>query len=166
MLKICKMKKIFLPLLAVVTLSMSLVSCKSSSPKPVAEKFLNGIMHMNFEEAKSVSDSTTKQLLERAESYMAMIPDSIKAQAKEIKVNIKEVKEEGDKATVTFNTSKLKEDQTLNLVKADGKWLVKMSKNEQMPDDEPAMTEDPAMQEPIAPAAGDSVPVEAPPAAH
>jgi hypothetical protein len=137
------MKKLFLPLLAIAALSVSLISCQTSSPKPVAEKFLNGIMHMNFEEAKSVSDSTTRQLLERAESYMAMIPDSIKAQAKEIKVNIKEVIEDGDKAVVTFNTSKLKEDQTLNLVKTDGKWLVKMSKNEQMPEEEPVMNEAP-----------------------
>lgn len=143
------MKKLFVPLLAVIALSVSLFSCKSDSPKPVAEKFLNGIMHMNFEEAKGVSDSTTKELLERAESYMAMIPDSIKAQAKDIKVNIKNVKEEGDKATVTFNTSKLNEEQTLNLVKVDGKWLVKMSKNDQMPSEEPApvMPEESAMPE-------------------
>lgn len=127
------MKKIFLPLFAVVALSVSIISCKSSGPRPVAEKFLNSLMHMNFEEAKSVSDSTTKQLLEQGESFMSMVPDSVKAQSKNITVNIKEVKEDGDKATVTFNTSKLADIQTLNLVKVNGKWLVKMSKNEQAP---------------------------------
>lgn len=138
------MKRILLPLVAVVALSVSLISCSSNSPKASAEKFLNGLMHYDFEAAKSVADSNTRNMLDMIASFSSAMPDSVKAKSKDIKVDIKDVKEEGDKATVTFVTSKMKEEQTLNLVKENGKWLVKMSKNDSAPamDAEPMPAEE------------------------
>jgi len=60
------------------------------------------------------------------------MPDSIKKAAKNVTVNIKDVKEEGDKATVTYTTSAIPTEQSLHLVKEKGKWLVQWTKQDQM----------------------------------
>jgi hypothetical protein len=76
------------------------------------------------------------------------LPDSSKASAKKIKVDIKDIKEEGDKATVTYVTSENPNDQKLDMVIENGKWLVKWSKQDgaggemgDAPTDEPVISD-------------------------
>lgn len=127
----------FLSFFAVILLSINLSSCSSNNPKAVAEKFLLSVAKADLDQAKKVSDSTTIELLDQAD-YLTMVPDSVKEEGKNLKVTIVDVKETGDKAVVTYKTSKLDENQILTLAKIDGKWLVQLSKAEQY-DDEPMM---------------------------
>jgi hypothetical protein len=137
------MKKVLLSLAAVLMISLGLVSCNSNSPKASADKFLTGLLHYDYESAKSVSTDETKKMIDLMAQFSAMMPDSIKQASKKVNVDIKDVKEEGDKATVTYTTSEDKQEKKLNLVKVDGKWLVQYSKMDNM--DEPD-TEDMSTQ--------------------
>jgi hypothetical protein len=125
------MKKIIVSAAFLTVSLIALTGCSSNNPKAVAQKFLNGVMHLKLEDAKAVSDSTTRNLLEIAESRVG---DSLKAYAKDIKVTIKDVHEAGDSASVVFTTSVMNgKTENLHLVKRNGQWLVSIGKNEPMP---------------------------------
>lgn len=124
------MKKVFFSLVAVFALAISLVSCNSNSPKASAEKFANGLTHMDYEAAKSVSTEDTKKMLDMMQQLTAMMPDSVKQNAKKEKVTMGKEEVNGDKATVTYTTSSNPTEQKINLVKQNGKWLVQWSKND------------------------------------
>lgn len=122
------MKKVLLSLTAVLVLAMGFASCNSNSPKASADKFMTGLLHYDYEAAKSVSTEETKKMIDLMAQFSAMMPDSIKEEAKKIKVNIRDSKEEGDKAVVTYTTSDDPAEKKLNLVKENDKWLVQYSK--------------------------------------
>ncbi|XZF12710.1 hypothetical protein ACTHGU_13060 [Chitinophagaceae bacterium MMS25-I14] len=124
------MKKVLFSIVAVLALAVSLVSCNSNSPKASAEKFLNGLNHMDYESAKSVSTEETKKMLDMMSQLTAMLPDSSKETAKKVQVKIGEEKVNGDKATVSYTTSEDTTAKQLTLVKEKGKWLVQWTKNE------------------------------------
>jgi hypothetical protein len=135
------MKKVFLGLAALLMI-VGMVGCSSNSPKPVAEKFLTSFWHMDYKEAKKYATQDTKDMLDMLEQLSTTMPDSDKVHARNIKVDVKDVKEEGDKAVVTFVTSDIKDEKQLNLVKQDGQWLVNLTKNdniggEEGPEEEP-----------------------------
>jgi hypothetical protein len=124
------MKKLLLSFAAICVMAMTLVSCNSNTPKATADKFLNGLYHMDYKQAKEVATEDTKKMLEVMENFSSMMPDSNKANAKKIKINLKDEKIEGDKAVVTYTTSESTEEQKVDLVKQDGKWLVQYNKQE------------------------------------
>jgi hypothetical protein len=128
------MKKPILSLFTLLLCIMGLVACNSNSPKTSAEKFLNGFTHLDYEAAKSVSTEETKKSLDLYAQFSTMMPDSIKTEAKKIKVVIKDEKIEGDKATVTYTTSEdgNKQERKLDLIKKDNKWLVAWNKEDMM----------------------------------
>ena len=127
-----KMKKIVLSFVALAFTIITLIGCggSKSDPKAVATNFLNARNSLDFETAKKLSTPETGKLLEMLASFSGMMPDSMKNEAKKIKVSIKDIKEEGDNATVTYSESAKPGDQTIKLVKKDGKWLVNMSKED------------------------------------
>src|SRR5687767_1104197 len=124
------MKKVLLSVAAMFVMALTIISCNSNSPKASADTFLNSLYHMDYAKAKTVSTEDTKKLLDMMEQFSSVLPDSSKASAKKIKVDIKDIKEEGDKATVTYVTSENPNDQKLDMVKENGKWLVKWSKQD------------------------------------
>lgn len=131
--KLTNMKKIFLSLSAVVLMSLVLFSCSSKSdPKDVARNFLNALTQMDYEGAKKYGTPETGKMLEMLNSFATMLPDSAKANARKIKIEIKDAKTEGDKCSITYRNSEKQSDQVLTLVKKDGKWLVDMSKDDSM----------------------------------
>jgi uncharacterized protein YxeA len=139
------MKKALLSIAAICLLAISLTSCSNNSPKASADKFLTSLYHMEYAKAKEVATDDTKKLLDMMEQFSSVLPDSSKQSAKKIKVDIKDVKEEGDKATVTYVTSESPNEQKLDMIKQNGKWLVQWSKQDggndmnDMPADEPVM---------------------------
>ncbi len=127
------MKRILLSVSTLLLAAMMLVSCSKNSPKDVATTWLNGFYHMDYEAAKKVSTEDTKNLLSQLQQLSGMVPDSSKKELKKITVNVKDVKEEGDKATATYTTSdNAAKDQQLKLVKQGDKWLVQFSKSDTM----------------------------------
>jgi hypothetical protein len=133
------MTRKFLPYLIALLLPVLMTSCSSNSPKVVAEKFLLSVARADMDEAKKYCDSNTKELLDQA-NYLTMVPDSVKAEGKKLKVTIIGVKENGDKAVVTYKTSKLEENQIITLVRIDDNWLVQLDKMQEY-DEEPMLTE-------------------------
>jgi len=104
-----------------------LVSCGGGdSPKSVAENFLKAMNKMDYETAKKYGSEDTGRLLDMMSGFANMIPDSAR---QEKSFEIKNEKIDGDKATVTYVQSGEVGEQTLDLVKIDGKWKVAMSKD-------------------------------------
>ncbi len=127
------MKKIVLPVLVLFVISLTIVSCgNKSNPKDVAQKFLTALTKQDYETAKKFGTPETGKMMDMLSSFSGMMPDSIKNKAKDVKIEIKNVKETGDKCEVTYTNTDKPGDQTLNLVKKEGKWLVNMSKDETM----------------------------------
>jgi hypothetical protein len=166
------MKKALLSILSVVLIAMTIASCGSKAdPKGVALNYLNALKSLDYEGAKKFSTPETGKMLDMLSSFSSMMPDSMKEQAKNIKVEIKEAKEEGDKCVVKFVSSdKPDSEEVLNLVKKDGKWLVNMSKDDAQGGaaTEPIEGENPATDGEMPTGGNDSVSVEAAPepAAH
>jgi len=127
------MKKLLSYVSVILAAAVIMTGCSKNSPKAVATTFLEGYYHLDYEAAKKVSTEETKNTLNMMQQLSStFFPDSMKKAAKAIKINIKDVKEEGDKATVTYNTSTVPTDQTLHMVKEKGKWLVQWTKQDQM----------------------------------
>jgi len=103
------------------------VSCGGGdSPKSVAENFLKAMNKMDYETAKKYGSEDTGRLLDMMSNFTNMMPDSAR---EEKSFEIKDEKVDGDKATVTYVQSGEVGEQTLDLVKLDGKWKVAMSKD-------------------------------------
>ena len=122
------MKKLVGSVLALFVMAVTLVSCGGGSPKASAEKFLNGLYHMDFAAAKEVSTEETKKQVEAYEQMMGMMQQNAKDEAKKIKVEVMEPKVEGDNATIEYKLSNDPTARTLKMVKKDGKWLASWSK--------------------------------------
>lgn len=118
----------------ILFLSVGLFSCDSNSPKASADKFLTSLYRMDYETAKSMSTENTRKLVDMIAQFSAMVPDSVKENAKKTKVNIKDVKEEGDKATVTYTVKDPASgksqpmEQKLTMIKQNGQWLAEWTK--------------------------------------
>lgn len=130
------MNRVLFSILAVLGITVFFSSCSQNSPEPVAKKWLNSFYHLDYETAKTVSTDETKKIIAMFQQLSINSSDSDKAQLKRIKVEIKNVKTEGDKSTVTYVTSDNPKEQTIHLVKQNGKWLVQWSKQDQMTGDE------------------------------
>lgn len=128
------MKKLVLSFVALLAVAVTFTACNSNSPKASADKFLTSLAHMDYEAAKSVSTEETKKMLDLFSQFSSMMTDSMKAEAKKIKITVKDEKIEGDNATVTYTSSEdeNKTEHKLNLTKKDGKWLVVWNKDEGM----------------------------------
>lgn len=122
------MKKLVFSVVALFVMAVTLVSCGGGSPKASAEKFLNGLYHMDFAAAKEVSTEETKKQVEAYEQMMGMMQQNAKDEAKKIKVEVMEPKVEGENATVEYKLSNDPTARTLKMVKKDGKWLASWSK--------------------------------------
>ena len=122
------MKKLVCSVAALFILAMGLVSCGGGSPKVSAEKFLNGLYHMDFAAAKEASTDETKKQVDGYEQMMGMMQQAAKDEQKKIKVEVMEPKVEGDKATVEYKLSNDPTVRTLKMVKKNGKWLAEWSK--------------------------------------
>jgi hypothetical protein len=104
-----------------------LISCGGGdSPKSVAEHFLKAMNKMDYETAKKYGSEDTGRLLDMMSGFAKMIPDSAR---QEKSFEIKDEKIDGDKATVTYLQQGEEGEQSLDLVKLDGKWKVAMSKD-------------------------------------
>jgi hypothetical protein len=104
-----------------------LVACSGNSPKSVAENFLKAMNKMDFDAAKKYGTEDTGKMLDMLSGFAKMMPDSAK---KDVKTEITSEKVEGDKATYTYREEGKEGEQTIHLLKLDGKWKVAMSKDD------------------------------------
>lgn len=120
------------PITLTLLFTLLLAACGggSDSPSDVATKFLNHTNKMEFKEAKKYATKSTGDILDMVGGMAAMMP---KEDPKTFKILNETI--DGEKATVTYRTDGKEEDETLNLVKEDGKWLVNMSKEDMNKED-------------------------------
>lgn len=118
------MKKLFsLVIVAIVIVAVSACGNKSNSPEAVAEKFLNHLNKKEYAEAKKLGTEQTKQMLDMMESFSGM---GNKTEAKEVKIENLKCETTEDKAKCTYTAEG--KNETIDLVKQDGNWLVDMKK--------------------------------------
>ena len=126
------MKKTILSLAALLVIAVSLVSCTGGSPKANAQKFLDGLYHLDIASAKTVSTDSTKKQLDGYEQMMGFVQGSARDEMKKVKVDVKEPKVNGDMATVEYTLTNDPSVKTLQMVKEGGVWKAKWSKNDIM----------------------------------
>ncbi len=122
------MKKYLLSFLALVVVVV-MASCGSNTPKDVANTWLNGFYHMDYEAAKKVSTEDTRNMISQIQQLAGKVNDSVKKEMRTIKIDIKKVDVKGDTARVTYRLSTQSRDMPLDVVKIDGKWLVVFTKS-------------------------------------
>lgn len=126
-----------LTVLFVAILIMGMAACNKNNPEAVAKQFLSGFYHMEYEKARQVSTEQTIQLVNLMEQFAIQYPDSVKQNAKKKKIELVEVKEEGDNAVAIYTVSdEPGVQQKLKLVKQNGKWLVSHSKEDNIEGEE------------------------------
>lgn len=129
------MKKIILSVAAFTLTILTLPGCKSSDPKETAIKFLSAIQTMNYDEAKKYATDDSKSMLDALSSFQKMMPASAREKYKNEKFEIKQVQEQGDEATVTYNSADSSgPDKTLKMKKVNGQWKVAFTKEAMFPD--------------------------------
>jgi outer membrane protein assembly factor BamD (BamD/ComL family) len=127
------MKK-FLSLFSIAALLVTIITgCKKDSPKEIATAWLTSFYHMDYDGAKKYSTEDTKNMLALFEEFnKAAGGDSLKTAARKITVKVKDVKQEGDKATAFYTVSDHPDKQeAVYLVKQNDHWLVQFSKRDQ-----------------------------------
>ncbi len=129
------MKKIVLFAATLMVGAFMFASCSGGSPKASAEKYLTAFFRMDYEEAKKFATEDTKKQLDMMAQLSGMMGDTMKKQAKKAVVNVTEVKEDGNNATVTYTVKPdgVKQDagtQTLKMMKENGKWLASWNKQD------------------------------------
>lgn len=123
--------KIKYPLIILfVVAALGLTGCNKNTPKEVARTWLIGFNRMDFEPAMKLSTPDTKNLLASLKELTDAVADSGKEELNKITVTIKDVKEDGDNAVVTYISSDNPREQKLNLVKQNEKWLVLFTKTD------------------------------------
>ncbi len=118
------MKKLLsVVIVAIIIVAVSACGNKKNSPEAVAETFLGHLNKKEYAEAKKLGTENTKQMLDMMESVGSM---GAKAEAKDVKIENLKCTTEADKAKCTYKAEG--KDETIDLVKQDGNWLVDMKK--------------------------------------
>ena len=130
------MRKLFYSLFATLAV-IALVGCSSNSPRNVAEKAIDCSIkedYRGFLDLVYFSESDK----EKKEGYIQMIEEKAKKNKKENAPKIEsyefvseDVDEEAGKAKVVFEVNYdngKTHEQTIDLVKVDGKWYINMKK--------------------------------------
>lgn len=112
--------------------SVVMISCNKNSAKDVATKWLNDVYHADYDAAIPLSTELTKAELSQLSQLASYVNDSSKKDLKKLVINIKDVKEKGDTAIATYIVADNTKEQTLLLVKQNGKWLVAFTKEDNL----------------------------------
>ena len=131
------MKKVLLGF-AVIMLAVVSVSCsKSSSPKDVADTFLQAMKNKNYEKAADCIyyEGTKDEIKADKDQVVALLEKAgqsmdKKGGIKSYKIN--SVEENGDSAVVkgeiTYGNGDVNDDEEIETKKVDGKWYIDLNK--------------------------------------
>lgn len=106
--------------IALLAVALLWACAGTGSPRIVAKKFLHAFVEGDFEKAGNYATKESRESLK----MMRALDDQEKGAPP--KIEIGNVKEDGDKATVSYKENGV--EKNLRLVKEDGKWRVDWSK--------------------------------------
>lgn len=110
-----------------------LQGCNKNSPKEVAKSWLNSFYHMDYDAARKLSTDDTKNFIALIQQFSPHLSDSDKIELKKSIITIKDVKVNGNNASVIYTTSEMpQKDQPLTLIKQGDRWLVEFSKSDHL----------------------------------
>ena len=127
-----KLRTILALLFFVFLVSCQLFKGKTNTPEYVSQIFLEHIQRLEFEEAKALATEETKMMLTFFANITELVPDSQRIPAAETDVVVHECIIQGETAQCSYTANG--KDQTIDLIKEDGKWLVDMKKENAKPD--------------------------------
>lgn len=94
-------------------------------PVNVAYKWLSGFYHQDYYEANRYASSSTRVLIEQFANMSDMISDSSRMRLMGLMIGIKDCRQNGDRAIVSYTLSDNRaKEQLLFLVRRNNKWLV------------------------------------------
>lgn len=106
-------------------------------PVNVAYKWLTGFYHQDYYEANRYASGNTRMLIEQFANMSDMISDSSRMRMMGLMIGIKDCRQNGDRAIVTYTMSDNRgKDQLLFLVRRNNKWLVEFEGGEPTYDSE------------------------------
>lgn len=125
------MKKIFIAIL-VLSILFALSACGNKAEK-VAQNFFKALEKQDFTTAKQYASKQSQELLTFAEGFVKSMSEAQKEEMQSMKYKILETKVDGETAIITYeqweNTDPgKKETKTMNMIKEDGEWKVKLDK--------------------------------------
>ncbi|MCB0820676.1 MAG: DUF4878 domain-containing protein [Bacteroidetes bacterium] len=119
-----------LKLVAIALVAVFVVACAGSEgPEPTAKAYLDAISAKDFDKAKEYSTEESKAMLDMLKQFASMGGEQEKSEAEsysDLKCTVS-----GDTTAVCTYKAADKE-ESLNLKKADGKWLVHQPKENPM----------------------------------
>ncbi len=123
----------FTYLLGIAAFSLIMFSCSGgSSPKAVAQDFMEALAKQDFKTAKELGTNRTKGFISMLEGMMQMMPEKEKKENKSFNdlkdIKWGETKIDNDKAVVYYGNGEGQQEK-VNLKKVDGKWKVDMKKD-------------------------------------
>lgn len=127
-----KIRTIFGIAFIAILISCQLFKKKDNSPEFVAKTFLVHIQKLEFEDAKEYATEETKMMLTFFTNISDLVPDSQRVSATEPDVEIHDCIIQNETAQCSYTANH--KDQTIDLIKQDGKWLVDMKKEDAKPD--------------------------------
>jgi len=116
-------------LFLIALLALNLFSCKVNEEKrvkKVTSDFLTLLNKKDYEKASELGTKSTRQMLDMMESFSGLEPDTATVKPLHIEFISCEIRD--DKARVTY--SNFDKEETLELKKVKGKWLVDMKKED------------------------------------
>jgi hypothetical protein len=116
------MKKVF-SVLAAAIIAIAFTSCGggADTPEKVAEKFLNHMAKQEFADAKKLATGDALEMIKTIESF-ATLGDDSEADAEAPKIENMKCETTEEASTCTYTQDGV--DQSIELQKVEGKWLV------------------------------------------
>jgi hypothetical protein len=124
------MKKVLRSLTVLIVAGILLMGCSKNTPTSVATTWLNSVYHAEYDAAIPLSTDLTKKQIAQLSQLSSYLSDSTKKELKKLTITVKDVKEKGDTATAVYTLSDNKREQSLMMIKQNGKWLVAFTKND------------------------------------
>ncbi|WP_143308865.1 nuclear transport factor 2 family protein [Chitinophaga vietnamensis] len=103
-------------------------SCKKrATPQEVALSFMHAIQDSNFDQARDYATKESQQVIQLYSFFDARRSDAEREKIRNAKIEVVNMEENGDKASVTILNSSAHQKEVLQLVKEGGQWKISLT---------------------------------------
>ncbi|HVI49335.1 MAG TPA: DUF4878 domain-containing protein [Chitinophaga sp.] len=113
--------------LAIMT-TLLLSGCKKkATPQEVALAFMHAIQDSNFDQAREYATKESQQVIQIYSIFDGRRSDAEREKIRKAKIEVVNMEENGDKASVTILNSSAHQKEVLQLVKESGQWKISLT---------------------------------------